>query len=180
MLTQESLLFLARLTEHLRNGGIFEVAGPSEGRVIWSATRFRLADRDGIELQIQVETQSRTGRTAIAPWTFSDWTAEHLASLYDDLQEDGINSTTLPATATPGDPVLDEVLKLAQEGRAVLAGKIHLMDDDGLSIDDRGQLVALNTVHHRADDWITLHLTEQQIQAIQNNSQAIPKSRESA
>lgn len=54
------------------------------------------------------------------------------------------------------------------------------MDDDSLSIDDRGQLVALNTVHHRADDWITLHLSEKQAQAIQKNAQAIPKSSEFA
>lgn len=162
--------FLASLVQALRGGVVFEVSGDAgPGRIAWAATRFRLArDRriadSDIELQIQTETRTRSGRTALLPWSFCDWTINGLAELLDNTGGDAVSTVLAPAV--PGDPIVDLILQLANGETVRLAGRDYLIDDDAVSADDHGHLIAPNSVHHRADDWICIDLSFAQLAEI--------------
>jgi hypothetical protein len=151
-------LFLPRLASHLRRGNVFELAGPSEGRVVWSATRLRIApDAERMPtLQIQIETRLKSGRSATSPWSRCDWSISDLLELRDEADEQGCVSTGMDDVERGVDPVVDTLMDLAAGREVVLAGRAYVVDDDCISTLKGGTLVRPRSGRDAADDWISV------------------------
>lgn len=151
-------LFLPRLASHLRRGNVFEIAGPSEGRVVWSATRLRIApDAERMPtLQIQIETRLRSGRSATSTWSRCDWSISDLLELRDEADDPGCVSTGMDDVDRGSDPVVDALMDLAAGREVVLAGRAYVRDDDCVSMLKAGTLVRPESRRDAADDWISV------------------------